>query len=174
MMAEQRATDPQPAVRRPQLPHRWRRRLARLPIGLYRVGLGYLFGKRLPLLHHIGRASGLDQRVVLEVVSHDPEQSSWTIASGFGTGSAWYQNLRKTPKTMVQVGNRLHALTAHFLTEAEGGEAMARYAPLHSRAARRLCAFIGFDVDGSVESYRRAGHHIPFVCLDAASDRPLP
>ena len=84
MTAEQRATDRQPPLRRPQLPRGWRRRLARLPLGLYRVGLGFLFGKRLLLLHHTGRVSGLDRTVVLEVVAHDPEQGSWTLASGFG------------------------------------------------------------------------------------------
>ncbi|MFI1677342.1 nitroreductase family deazaflavin-dependent oxidoreductase [Streptomyces sp. NPDC020607] len=174
MTAEQRATDPRPPLRRPQLPRGWRRRLARLPLGLYRVGLGFLFGKRLLLLHHTGRVSGLDRTVVLEVVAHDPEQGTWTLASGFGPTSAWYQNLRKTPKTLVQVGNRHYAVTAHFLTEAEGGEVMARYAPLHPRAARRLCVFMGFEVDGSVRSYREVGHQIPFVRLDAAPGQPLP
>ncbi|MGB8942780.1 MAG: nitroreductase family deazaflavin-dependent oxidoreductase [Streptomyces sp.] len=174
MTAQQPAPDPQPPLRRPPLPHGWKRRLARLPLGLYRVGLGFLFGKRLLLLHHTGRVSGLDRRVVLEVVAHDPERGSWTIASGFGPTSAWYQNLRMAPKATIQVGNRHHAVTARFLTAAEGGEIMARYAPRHPRAARRLCAFMGFDVDGSVESYRDAGRQIPFVRLDAASDRPLP
>lgn len=45
---------------------------------------------------------------------------------------------------------------------------MARYAPAHPRTARRLCAFMGFDVDGSADSYRRAGRRIPFVRLEAA------
>ncbi|MER5495699.1 MULTISPECIES: nitroreductase family deazaflavin-dependent oxidoreductase [unclassified Streptomyces] len=157
---------------RPRLPSGWRRRLTRLPIGLYRVGLGPLFGKRLLLLHHKGRTSGLDRKAVLEVVAR--ERGSWTLAAGFGPESAWYRNLRHTPRTTIQSGRRYYAVTAHFLTPEEGGEIMARYAPAHPRVARRLCAFMGLDVDGSEESFRRAGRQIPFVRLDAAAGQRLP
>ncbi|MZD05739.1 nitroreductase family deazaflavin-dependent oxidoreductase [Streptomyces sp. SID5785] len=160
--------------RRPALPRGGRRRIARLPIGLFRIGLGPLFGHRLLLLHHTGRVSGRDRKVVLEVVAHDPEHGTWTLASGFGPGAAWYRNLKATPRATIQVGNRRHAVTARFLTEAEGAEIMARYAPLHPRTARRLCAFMGFEVDGSPAAYRRAGRGIPFVRLvaDPGGQRP--
>ncbi|MFI5660906.1 nitroreductase family deazaflavin-dependent oxidoreductase [Streptomyces sp. NPDC051684] len=153
---------------RPELPRGWTRRLARLPIGLYRMGLGPLFGRRLLLLHHTGRVSGLDRRVVLEVVAHDSVDGTWILASGFGPKAAWFQNLRATPKTEIQVGNRHYAVTAHFLTPEEGSDIMARYAPRHPRAARRLCAFMGIEVDGTADSYRRAGRQIPFVRLESA------
>ncbi|WP_329152104.1 nitroreductase family deazaflavin-dependent oxidoreductase [Streptomyces anulatus] len=153
---------------RPPLPRGWRRRLARLPIALYGVGLGPVFGRRLLLLHHTGRNSGLDRRVALEVVAHDRAEGTWILASGFGPEAAWYRNLRASPKTTIQVGNRHYAVTAHFPSADEGGEIMARYAPGHPRTARRLCAFMGFDVDGSADSYRRAGRRIPFVRLEAA------
>ncbi|MEV6436744.1 nitroreductase family deazaflavin-dependent oxidoreductase [Streptomyces anulatus] len=153
---------------RPPLPRGWRRRLARLPIAFYGVGLGPVFGRRLLLLHHTGRNSGLDRRVALEVVAHDRAEGTWFLASGFGPEAAWYRNLRASPKTTIQVGNRHYAVTAHFPSAEEGGEIMARYAPVHPRTARRLCAFMGFDVDGSADSYRRAGRRIPFVRLEAA------
>ncbi|MFI1538328.1 nitroreductase family deazaflavin-dependent oxidoreductase [Streptomyces anandii] len=148
-------------------PRGWRRAVARLPLRLYRVGLGPLFGNRLLLLHHTGRTSGLDRSVVLEVVTRDPAGASWTIASGFGPRADWYLNLRRRPETVIQVGNRRHRVTAHFLTPGEGGEIMARYAPRHPRVARRLCAFMGFTVDGSEAGYRRVGESIPFVRLEA-------
>ncbi|MGP3775727.1 nitroreductase family deazaflavin-dependent oxidoreductase [Streptomyces sp. SDT5-1] len=157
-----------PAPRRPPLPRGWRRRLARLPIGLYRVGLGSLLGRRLLLLHHTGRLSGLDRRVTLEIVARDPLRGTWTLASGFGPKAAWYQNLRACPKTTIQVGNRYHAVTAHFLGEDEGSDIMARYAQEHPRTARRLCSFMRIDVDGSEHSYRRAGRQIPFVRLEGS------
>ncbi|MFF9570086.1 nitroreductase family deazaflavin-dependent oxidoreductase [Streptomyces sp. NPDC014685] len=157
---------------RPRLPSGWRRRLARLPIGLYRVGLGPLFGKRLLLLHHKGRTSGLDRKVALEVVAH--EHGSWTLAAGFGPKSAWYQNLRHTPRATIQFGRRYYAVTAHFLTAEEGGEIMVRHTSARPRTARRLCALMGFDVDGSEDSFRRVGRRIPFVRLDAAAGQRLP
>ncbi|RZB14314.1 nitroreductase family deazaflavin-dependent oxidoreductase [Streptomyces sp. F001] len=146
-----------------------RRRLAaRLPIVLFRAGLGPLFAGRLLLLHHTGRVTGLDRQVVLEVVAYEPADGSWTVASGFGSGADWYRNLRHQPKTVIQFGNRHHAVTAHFLPPDEGAELMARYALRHPRTARRLCAFMGFPVDGSTASFREVGQAIPFVRLDSA------
>lgn len=166
-------SDRHPGHHRPPLPQGWRRRLARLPIAFYRVGLGPVFGRRLLLLHHTGRNSGLDRRVALEVVAYDAGRGTWFLASGFGPEAAWYRNLQASPKTTIQVGNHHYAVTAHFPSADEGGEIMARYAPAHPRTARRLCAFMGFDVDGSADSYRRAGRRIPFVRLDAAPGQHL-
>lgn len=65
----------------------------------------------------------------------------------------------------MQAGRRFHAVTAHALPVAQGGEVMMRYAPRHPRTARRLAAFMGFTVDGSTQDYRRVGESIPFVQL---------
>ncbi|MGC9379681.1 nitroreductase/quinone reductase family protein [Streptomyces sp. MH13] len=177
--------------RRPQLPAGRRRTAARLPILLFRAGLGPLFGKRLLLLHHTGRNSGRDRRVVLEVVAHDscetgpqatgpqatgsreygssePSGRSWTVASGFGPRADWYRNLRQQPKTVIQFGNRHHAVTAHFLPAEEGAGIMAEYARRRPGTARRLCAFMGLAVDGGEASFREAGRAVPFVRLVAA------
>ncbi|MFC5219944.1 nitroreductase family deazaflavin-dependent oxidoreductase [Streptomyces coerulescens] len=158
------------ASRHPRLPAGWRRLGFRLPILLFRAGLGPLLGRRLLLLHHTGRLTGLDRRVVLEVVSHDAVNESWIVASGFGARADWYQNLRHQPKTLMQVGNRLYAVTAHFLSPDEGADIMADYARRHPRTAVRLCAFMGFPSDGSEASSREAGHSIPFVRLDTAHE----
>ncbi|MGQ4379003.1 nitroreductase family deazaflavin-dependent oxidoreductase [Streptomyces sp. SAS_267] len=141
---------------------------ARLPILLFRMGLGPAFGGRLLLLHHTGRATGLDRRVVLEVVAYEPNAGSWIVASGFGTRSDWYRNLLAEPKTVIQFGNRHHAVTAHFLTADDGADIMARYGGRHPRTARRLCAFMKLPSDGSEASFRDAGRAIPFVRLDEA------
>ncbi|WP_282695950.1 nitroreductase family deazaflavin-dependent oxidoreductase [Streptomyces sp. CC208A] len=152
------------APRRPHPPTGWKRRLARLPIRLFRGGLGPLFGGRLLLLIHTGRNSGRSREVVLEVVGRD--RDGWIVASGFGPGAQWYRNLRSTPAATVQSGRRYHAVTARFPTPEEGGRIMAAYARRHPRAARALCRFMGFGVDGSEAAYRAAGEQIPFVRLE--------
>jgi deazaflavin-dependent oxidoreductase (nitroreductase family) len=159
---------------RPRLPTGWRRLALRLPVHLFRVGLGPLFGKRLLVLRHTGRITGVDRYVALEVVSYDPAGESWTVASGFGPKSDWYQNLRREPKTVIQFGSRHRAVTAHFLPPEEGAEIMADYARRHPGTARCLCAFMGFRVDGSEASFREAGRGVPFVRLDAADGYHLP
>ncbi|WP_409468621.1 nitroreductase family deazaflavin-dependent oxidoreductase [Streptomyces sp. HC307] len=155
-------------LRRPRLPTGWRRLVVRLPILFFRAGLAPVFGRRLLLLHHTGRVTGRDREVVLEVVAHGPDDNSWTIASGFGPQADWYRNLRHQPKTVIQVGNRHHAVTAHFLSPDEGAEVMADYARRHPRTARRLCAFMGLPVGGGEASFREAGRAIPLVRLEAA------
>ncbi|WP_329416561.1 nitroreductase family deazaflavin-dependent oxidoreductase [Streptomyces sp. NBC_00704] len=152
---------------RTRLPTGWKRWAARAPLLLFRAGLGPVLGKRFLLLHHVGRSTGLDRRVVLEVVAHETQSSGWTVASGFGPGSDWYRNLRARPKTVVQIGNRYHAVDARFLSPDDGARIMADYAARHPRTARRLCALMGLPSDGSDASFREAGRAIPFVRLEA-------
>ncbi|GAU67848.1 hypothetical protein SSP35_05_04150 [Streptomyces sp. NBRC 110611] len=157
------------------MPAGWRRFLLRLPIRLYRARLGRLLGRRFLLLEHIGRKSGKLRRVVVEVVARDdPCRPSWTVASGFGPQAAWYRNLRARPQATIQTGTQRHDVVAHFLSPEEGGELMARYAVRHPRTARRLSAFMGFEVtDGTAEEFRRVGTSIPFVRFELA-DRNAP
>ncbi|WP_278314231.1 nitroreductase family deazaflavin-dependent oxidoreductase [Lolliginicoccus levis] len=140
------------------------RRLAfRLPIMLYKLRLGFVLGERFILLRHTGRKSGRLHETVVEVVAHDPDEGSWTVAAGFGPKTDWYRNLRKQPDTTVQVGNREFPVVATFPDEETGGEIMVRYAHAHPAAAKRSTAFLGHSGDATPEGYRRLGHAIPFA-----------
>ncbi|WP_406410346.1 nitroreductase family deazaflavin-dependent oxidoreductase [Streptomyces halstedii] len=156
-----------PGPRHPAPPGGWRRTAARLPVHLFRVGLGPLFRKRLLLLVHTGRVTGEQRRTVLEVVAAErvDGRRAWTVASGFGARAHWYRNLRAAPQAVAQVGRVYHAVSARFLTPEEGGRSMTGYAERHPRTARRLCAYLGHPVDGGTEDYRRAGEVLPFVLL---------
>lgn len=149
---------------RPQ-PKGLTRFLFRLPIRLYRVGLGWLLGGRFLLLHHRGRVSGKTRQVVLEVVHHDSAAKTYTVASGFGAKADWYRNLLAHPEVRVQIGNRNKTATAMPLPTEEGADVLVRYAARHSRAAKALCRYMGFEVDGSAADFAEAGRHIPFVRL---------
>ncbi|WP_234042680.1 nitroreductase family deazaflavin-dependent oxidoreductase [Streptomyces marianii] len=157
-----------PPPQRPAPPTGWKRLAARLPVHLFRIGLGPLFGRRLLLLIHTGRLSGASRTVVLEVVDHTRAPRSWTVASGYGPSAQWYRNLRRTPQATVQVGRRYHAVNARFLSAEDGATVMARYAEDHPRTAARLCAYLGLPTDGTAAGYRRAGELIPFVRLECA------
>ena len=56
----------------------------RLPIWLYKIGLGGLLGNRFLMLHHIGRKTGLVRQAVLEVVRFEKETDTFIVAVGFG------------------------------------------------------------------------------------------
>jgi deazaflavin-dependent oxidoreductase (nitroreductase family) len=150
-------------VKEPRPPVGLRRVLYRLPIGLYRVGLGWLFGHRFMLVNHTGRVTGRQRRVVVEVVNHDATDGGYVAASGFGPGAAWYRNLLHTPEVTIQVGTRTIPVTATPLPPDEGAELMARYATRHPRAATQLCRVMGYAVDGSEADFRAVGRRVPFV-----------
>ena len=142
------------------------RALFRAPIHLYRLGLGWLFGKRILLLNHIGRISGKQRQVILEVVEHDASDGSFVVASGWGPTAAWYRNILHTPQVSIKVGRRTIPVTALPLTAEEGADIFARYAAQHRAAATYLLPrLMGFSVDGSDTDFRAVGQRMPFVRL---------
>ncbi|MEU4330206.1 nitroreductase family deazaflavin-dependent oxidoreductase [Nonomuraea dietziae] len=156
-------------VNTPGPPTGLRRMLWRLPIRLYRMGLGPLLGRRIMLLTHLGRVSGRPRQAVIEVIEHG--EHGYVAASGFGPRADWYRNVMKTPNVTVQIGGQIHRVTAIPLSADEGATVMARYAPRHPAAARRLCKIMGFAVDGGAEDYREVGRRIPFVRFTPRADR---
>lgn len=140
------------------------RLLFRMPIHLFRLGLGWLFGSRLLLLNHIGRVSGKPRQVVLEVVAHDPTGGTYVVASGWGPSAAWYRNILHTPTVTIQVGTRTMRVKAVPLTRDEGADIFADYASRHRTAAKYLLPrLMGFSVDGSEADFRAVGARMPFV-----------
>jgi deazaflavin-dependent oxidoreductase (nitroreductase family) len=136
----------------------------RVPIRLYRLRLGWLFGNRLLLLNHLGRVSGKHRQTVLEVVERDGD--SYVVASGWGPGAAWYRNVLHTPDVTIQVGTRTIPVTAVPLDKEEGAQVFVRYGSRHRAVAKYvLPRVLGLAVDGSDADFRAVGRHLPFVRL---------
>lgn len=148
-------------IQKPSPPSGFQRVLWRLPISLYRVGLGFLVGQRLMLLTHTGRKSGQPRQSVLEVVGR--EEGGYLAASGFGVAADWFKNILKTPEAVIQVGNRRIGVRATVLSADEGSALMERYAMRHPKTAQRLCKVMGFEVDGTPGDFREVGRRVPFV-----------
>lgn len=79
---------------------RW---VVRLPIYLFRLRLGWIFGRRLLLLEHYGRVTGQRRYVVLEVVDWKP--GVYYVVSGFGQRSDWVRNILANQRVQVTVGS---------------------------------------------------------------------
>ena len=149
-------------VRNVQPPAGLTRFLFRIPIHLYRRGLGWLFGSRLLLLNHIGRVSGKPRQTILEVAERDGD--SYVVASGWGLTAAWYRNILHTPDVTIQVGTRTIPVTAVPLDKEEGAQVFVRYGSRHRTAAKyMLPRVLGLSVDGSDADFREVGQHLPFV-----------
>jgi deazaflavin-dependent oxidoreductase (nitroreductase family) len=131
----QRLNDITAAIGARALRTRW---LVRAPIGLYRIGLGCLFGTRLLMLEHIGRVSGERRYVILEVVDR-PTRDEYVIVSGFGTTSQWYRNVLANPAVRLSCGlRRLATATARPMTDREAADTLRGYAEQHPKAWANL------------------------------------
>jgi deazaflavin-dependent oxidoreductase (nitroreductase family) len=141
----------------------------RLPILLFRIGLGWLLGEHFLLLTHTGRRTGLPRQAVLEVVRHDPATDTYFVASGWGEKSDWFRNIQKTPEVEIQVGRRrLRAVAERLPLEEAEGE-LLDYARRHPTAIRSLARMIGYRISGSEEEIRALARRIPIVAF-----RPAP
>lgn len=76
--------------------------LFRLPIQLYKVGLGGIVGwTPYMVVTTCGRKSGTPRHAVLEYRRHG---SKYYVISGWGARPDWYQNLMQTPLVTIQQG----------------------------------------------------------------------
>jgi deazaflavin-dependent oxidoreductase (nitroreductase family) len=148
------------------LGNRW---LVRAPIWLYRARLGFLFGSRMLMLEHIGRKSGARRHVVLEVFDH-PTSDTYLVASGFGTRSQWFQNVRANPHVRVSVAD--HALTpalARMLTPVEADAALDAYVRRHPRAWKMFKPVLETTLGASINDHGDPG--LPMVELRLGPSR---
>jgi deazaflavin-dependent oxidoreductase (nitroreductase family) len=151
----------------PEPPNAFIRWLFRVPVYLYRAGLGFLFGGRIILLEHIGRTSGLKRYACVEAVDRDAEDGSLTIVSGYGVHAQWYRNLVAHPDIDVRVGRTRRAVHAKLLSPADGADAMADYARHHPKMAPGLMKLCGAHIDGTEADYREvAEKRLRFVRLE--------
>ncbi|MGV9194875.1 nitroreductase family deazaflavin-dependent oxidoreductase [Microbacterium sp. MC2] len=123
------------------------RRLMRLPIGLYRAGLGWVFGERLVMIEHLGRVSQEPRYVVVEVVERG--RNTLRVVSGFGTRAQWYRNLRANGVAYLSTG-RARRVPAHvrFLDDAEAEATLTRYGRRYPKAYRELTAALDLAAGG--------------------------
>jgi len=101
--------------------------LCRAPVYIYRWHLEWLVGKRLLLLTHTGRRTGLRRQTVLEVVEYRKEGPELIVANGFGPDSDWLLNIQARSDEEVTVGRRHFAASHRFLGEDEASKVIERY-----------------------------------------------
>ncbi len=139
---------------------RW---IVRLPVLLYRVRLGAIFGNRLLMLEHIGRHSGKARYVVLEVVDR-PSPTMLVVVSGFGARAQWYRNIRSHSSVRVYMrSHRPLPAVARVMTTDEAQAALSTYARDHPRAWGSLRPVLEETLGTSIDE-RCPG--LPMVALD--------
>jgi deazaflavin-dependent oxidoreductase (nitroreductase family) len=130
--------------------NRFTRMVMRAPVGLYRVGLGGLLGRRFLLLEHTGRRSGLLRKTVLEVVEEGGDGSP-VIVSGFGERSDWCRNVAADGRVFFTRGRTRRPAAAIRIARDEAVEVFDRYRSNHPRAAGAIGKRIGVSLTEDVE-----------------------
>ncbi len=108
--------------RTPSLPYprgvgRW---LLRLPLTLYRLGLGDpLNALHIMILGTVGRVSAQPRYTPIEYRRHG---SKLYLVSAWGDQPHWYRNLLATPDVLVQQGSHAYSACAQVVTNS--GEAL--------------------------------------------------
>lgn len=133
----------------------------RLPIWLYRLGIGGLLGKRFVCLTHTGRISKQPRQTVLEVVRYEPESGACVVAAGFGERSDWVRNVTRDPHILFTIGRIHRNGLAEKLDVGTAGSELVNYARSHPLAWRELTRFMGFQVDGTEQDTYELGKMIP-------------
>ncbi|HEY57505.1 MAG TPA: nitroreductase family deazaflavin-dependent oxidoreductase [Anaerolineae bacterium] len=151
--------------RLPNPPRGWKAIPWRLPIWIYRLGLGGLLGRRFLLLHHIGCKTGKRRQNVLEVICYDPHGPTFYVASGFGRRSHWFRNILAHPEVEIQVGWRRYRAVAEVLDPEQAAEILQAYAQKHPIAFRELARLIGILVPQDEEAFRRLAQAMPVVAF---------
>lgn len=138
----------------------------RLPVYLYRVGLGWILGDRFLMLTHTGRKSGLSHQTVIEVVGHDRQQGTYYGVSGWGKKSDWYRNVQTNPNVKIQVGRRRFAARAESVPADEAIGIMEAYTREHPIAFRELTGlFLGEQLQPGSQAAQRLTDKMPMVAF---------
>ncbi|MGH8928242.1 MAG: nitroreductase family deazaflavin-dependent oxidoreductase [Acidimicrobiia bacterium] len=94
------------------------------PSLLYRLGLGWMLGKRFLVLVHRGRKTGRLRETVLEAILFDAALNESVVVSAYGTRADWYQNLLVEQARRVRTGRLDYVPEQRFL-DAEEARAVA-------------------------------------------------
>ena len=123
--------------------------LFKLPLLIYRLRLGWVFGHRFLMLIHVGRNSGRIRRTVLEVIRHNKSSGENIVVSAYGIKADWYRNILLKPALEIRIGKKKFIPIQRLLAEDEAYDEFIEYERLHPFAVKNLSKLIGIQYDGS-------------------------
>ena len=138
----------------------------RLPIWIYRLRLGWIFGHRAILLIHKGRNSGKIRYAVLEVIKFEKASNVHYVASGFGGKSDWFQNIVKHPHVNIRTAGKTLAVKAQVLDVDGAQTVFNEYTDRHPNAIKNLVKFIGYNIGDSHQDTLEFLRMIPVISFN--------
>ena len=123
--------------------------LFKLPVFIYRLRLGWVFGDKFLMLTHVGRKTGRIRRTVLEVIRHNKSSGENIVVSAYGIKADWYRNILLKPALEIRIGKKKFIPIQRLLAEDEAYDEFIEYERLHPFAVKNLSKLIGIQYDGS-------------------------
>jgi deazaflavin-dependent oxidoreductase (nitroreductase family) len=137
----------------------------RLPLPLYRAGLGWLLGRTFLVLTHAGRRTGTPHLMAAMVLADDPGTGEVVICSGWGPRADWYRNVRARPALRVQVGRDDFVPQQRFLSADEAVATAVSFRRRHPWRARLISRVLGWGDLRSDAVVRDFVRDHPFVAF---------
>jgi deazaflavin-dependent oxidoreductase (nitroreductase family) len=141
------------------------RLIAKGPVLLYRMRMGWLLGHRALMLTHRGRKSGLVRRTVVGVFRYNKATEESIVVGSYGEKSDWYRNIQASPALRIDTGSSHYTPEQHLLTPDEAYEVFARYGHRHPFWVRTLVRLAGAPQDDLSAAYRVLGEAVPVVAF---------
>jgi deazaflavin-dependent oxidoreductase (nitroreductase family) len=147
----------------------------KVPTLIYRAGLGRLLGTRFLLLVQRGRKSGLERRVVLEVIHYETKPHYAAVLSGWDKRSQWFRNVHASPPLAVWIGKE-RWLEPEFtvLEPDEVVEVVEEYRRNHGILMWTLDRFFGWPWKAGEEQRRELARDLTVVVFSPAKPTPDP
>lgn len=141
--------------------------LFKLPILLYRLGVGCVVGRLFMALTTVGRKSGLPRRTAIEF--HEFE-GRCTVMSGWGTKTDWYRNIEANPYGTIQTWRGAQSACARRITSNEELARVFEFARTNP-AMRAMLKVAGFDL--TLDRFLAQKDRFTFVIFEP-TDQPTP
>jgi len=146
------------------LPDGITRFILRVPVYIYRVGLGFILGQRFLMLEHTGRKTGLKHQCVLEIVFFDHDKRTYYVASGWGKRSNWLKNIEADPDVTIMIGDNKYRSVASRLNFNDSLSIMNNYSETHPAAFKILAKkILGESIASKNEKVGKMAENVPVV-----------
>jgi deazaflavin-dependent oxidoreductase (nitroreductase family) len=89
----------------------------KMPIPMWRMGLGFLVGKLFMIMTTIGRKSGQPRQTAIEFHEHAGRKY---VYSAFGENADWYKNIFADPRVTIQTASGTeHVIARRIVSEKD-------------------------------------------------------
>jgi deazaflavin-dependent oxidoreductase (nitroreductase family) len=135
----------------------------RLPLQLYRHGLGRLLGQTFVLIAHQGRTTGKRRETVVMAMTYDPATHVAVVCSAWGEHTDWIRNLRAHPALEIRIGRDSYVPEQRFLVEDDAVAVATEFQRRHPWRVRLFAAILGWGDLQSELAMREFVETRPFV-----------